>query len=74
MPTTMKTRRFLALCRATSVVAFGVGSAAAWLPSRTVTATGCDGAVSRVVLDGEPAEARRGILRTLLHRLTIRSV
>ena len=28
----------------------------------------------RVVLDSEPAEARRGILRTLLHRLNIRSV
>ena len=28
----------------------------------------------RVVLDDEPAEARRGILRNLLHRLNIRSV
>ena len=46
MPTTMKTKRFLALCLVAGVAAFGVGSAASWLPNRTATATGGDGAVA----------------------------
>ena len=50
MPTTMKTRRFLARCLVAGVVAFGVGSAASWLPGRTATATGGGGALAEAVL------------------------
>ena len=47
---TMRTRRYLALCLVAGVLAFGVGSAASWLPSLTASVTGGDGAVAGALL------------------------
>ena len=46
----MKTQRYLALCLVAGVLAFGVGSAASWLLSRTASATGGDGAFAEALL------------------------
>lgn len=46
----MKTRRYLAVCLVAGGLAFGVGSAASWLLSRTASATGGDGAFAQALL------------------------
>ena len=45
----MKTRRYLTVCLVAGGLAFGVGSAASWLLSRTASATGGDGAFAEAV-------------------------
>lgn len=46
----MKAGRYLALCLLAGGLAFGVGSAASWLLSRTASATGGDGPVAEAVV------------------------
>ena len=46
----MKTRRYLALGVLAGGLAFGAGSAASWLLSRTASATGGDGPVAEAVV------------------------
>ena len=46
----MKARRYLALCVIATGLAFGAGSAASWLLSRTALATGGNGPVAEAVL------------------------
>ena len=46
----MRTRRYLSLCLLAGVLAFGVGSAASWLLSRTASATGGKGAFAVALL------------------------
>lgn len=46
----MKARRYLVLCVLAGGLAFGAGSAASWLLSRTASATGGDGPVAEALL------------------------
>ena len=84
----MTTPRYVALCLVAGVLAFGAGSAASWLLSRTASATGGKGAFAvallpelvPAVLDEtvDASAATRtihvGILQTPLRRLRTWSV